>query len=89
MILPSSPDGLADTHSQIISELHIFLLVSSIGYMFSPRISAPPFALLPLVTRELDTWLGGSEDRVAVLHCKGVLHYLLSSCIAFELNTIK
>ncbi|KDR72555.1 hypothetical protein GALMADRAFT_252686 [Galerina marginata CBS 339.88] len=35
-----------------------------------PDHHAPPLAVMPLVAREMRTWLSGSPDRVAVLHCK-------------------
>ncbi|PBK77978.1 phosphatases II [Armillaria solidipes] len=35
-----------------------------------PDHHAPPLALLPLVAREMRSWLSGSPHRVAVLHCK-------------------
>ncbi|KAI0711274.1 phosphatases II [Earliella scabrosa] len=35
-----------------------------------PDHHAPPLAILPLVAREIRLWLDGSQDRVAVLHCK-------------------
>ncbi|KIY71806.1 hypothetical protein CYLTODRAFT_418520 [Cylindrobasidium torrendii FP15055 ss-10] len=35
-----------------------------------PDHHAPPLALLPLIAREMRTWLSGSPERVAVLHCK-------------------
>ncbi|THH32547.1 hypothetical protein EUX98_g1630 [Antrodiella citrinella] len=35
-----------------------------------PDHHAPPLAILPLVAREMRTWLDGSPERVAVLHCK-------------------
>ncbi|KAF8899795.1 hypothetical protein CPB84DRAFT_1836771 [Gymnopilus junonius] len=35
-----------------------------------PDHHAPPLALIPLAVREIRTWLQGSSDRVAVLHCK-------------------
>ncbi|KAI0076508.1 phosphatases II, partial [Panus rudis PR-1116 ss-1] len=35
-----------------------------------PDHHSPPLALLPLVSREIRTWLDGSKDRIAVLHCK-------------------
>ncbi|KIM42319.1 hypothetical protein M413DRAFT_27108 [Hebeloma cylindrosporum] len=31
---------------------------------------APPLVIMPLVAREMNAWLNGSHDRVAVLHCK-------------------
>lgn len=39
--------------------------------------SVPPFAYLPLITREIHAWLSGSDARVAVLHCKGTCLCLL------------
>ncbi|EKM56934.1 uncharacterized protein PHACADRAFT_93074 [Phanerochaete carnosa HHB-10118-sp] len=36
-----------------------------------PDHHAPPLAILPLIAREMRTWLDGSPERVAVLHCKG------------------
>ncbi|KAF9522741.1 hypothetical protein CPB83DRAFT_911162 [Crepidotus variabilis] len=35
-----------------------------------PDHHAPPLAIMPLVAREIDAWLNGSSERVAVLHCK-------------------
>ncbi|KAG5645498.1 hypothetical protein DXG03_005907 [Asterophora parasitica] len=35
-----------------------------------PDHHAPPLAMMPLVSREMRSWLNGSPDRVAVLHCK-------------------
>ncbi|EJD54825.1 phosphatases II [Auricularia subglabra TFB-10046 SS5] len=35
-----------------------------------PDHHAPPLATLALAAREIGEWLRGSEDRVAVLHCK-------------------
>ncbi|KAH9942829.1 phosphatases II [Amylocystis lapponica] len=35
-----------------------------------PDHHAPPLAILALVAREMRTWISGSPDRVAVLHCK-------------------
>ncbi|KAG0698713.1 hypothetical protein DFH29DRAFT_83369 [Suillus ampliporus] len=35
-----------------------------------PDHHAPPLAILPLVSREIDAWLTTSKDRIAVLHCK-------------------
>ncbi|KAG1731600.1 uncharacterized protein EDB91DRAFT_711989 [Suillus paluster] len=35
-----------------------------------PDHHVPPFAVLPLVSREIDAWLTSSKDKVAVLHCK-------------------
>ncbi|KAG7091925.1 hypothetical protein E1B28_008318 [Marasmius oreades] len=35
-----------------------------------PDHHAPPLALMPLVAREMRSWLDGSSERVAVLHCK-------------------
>ncbi|KAF9019766.1 phosphatases II [Hymenopellis radicata] len=35
-----------------------------------PDHHAPPVAYLPLIASEIRTWLAGSEDRVAVVHCK-------------------
>ncbi|KAF8499993.1 phosphatases II [Gautieria morchelliformis] len=35
-----------------------------------PDHHAPPLAILALASREMRTWLSGSDDRVAVLHCK-------------------
>ncbi|KAI0746880.1 phosphatases II [Daedaleopsis nitida] len=35
-----------------------------------PDHHAPPLAILPLIAREMRVWLDGSQDRVAVLHCK-------------------
>ncbi|KAF9477325.1 phosphatases II [Pholiota conissans] len=35
-----------------------------------PDHHAPPLAVMPLVAREMQAWLSGSPDRVAVLHCK-------------------
>ncbi|KAK7683205.1 hypothetical protein QCA50_013878 [Cerrena zonata] len=35
-----------------------------------PDHHAPPLAILPLIAREMQVWLDGSPERVAVLHCK-------------------
>ncbi|KAF8189335.1 protein-tyrosine phosphatase-like protein [Pholiota molesta] len=35
-----------------------------------PDHHAPPLAIMPLAVREMQAWLSGSPDRVAVLHCK-------------------
>ncbi|KAJ3825816.1 phosphatases II [Lentinula raphanica] len=35
-----------------------------------PDHHAPPLAIMPLVAREMQIWLSGSPERVAVLHCK-------------------
>jgi phosphatidylinositol-3,4,5-trisphosphate 3-phosphatase/dual-specificity protein phosphatase PTEN len=35
-----------------------------------PDHHAPPLAIMPLVAREMNEWLRGSPERVAVLHCK-------------------
>ncbi|KZT10326.1 phosphatases II [Laetiporus sulphureus 93-53] len=35
-----------------------------------PDHHAPPLAFLPLVAREMRTWLQGNPEHVAVLHCK-------------------
>ncbi|KAI0764871.1 phosphatases II [Fomes fomentarius] len=35
-----------------------------------PDHHAPPLAILTLAAREIRLWLDGSQDRVAVLHCK-------------------
>lgn len=35
-----------------------------------PDHHVPPFALLPIVAREIRAWLEGGKERVAVLHCK-------------------
>ncbi|KAF5318576.1 hypothetical protein D9619_010677 [Psilocybe cf. subviscida] len=35
-----------------------------------PDHHAPPLAIMPLVAREINEWLRGSPERVAVLHCK-------------------
>ncbi|KAF5351028.1 hypothetical protein D9756_008419 [Leucocoprinus leucothites] len=35
-----------------------------------PDHHAPPLAIMPLVAREVRAWLDGSQERVAVLHCK-------------------
>ncbi|EGO03571.1 hypothetical protein SERLA73DRAFT_83635 [Serpula lacrymans var. lacrymans S7.3] len=35
-----------------------------------PDHHAPPLALLPLVSREINAWLSESRDRVVALHCK-------------------
>jgi phosphatidylinositol-3,4,5-trisphosphate 3-phosphatase/dual-specificity protein phosphatase PTEN len=35
-----------------------------------PDHHAPPLSLLPLAVREMNAWLDGDPERVAIIHCK-------------------
>jgi len=37
--------------------------------------------MMPLLAREMRVWLKGSSDRVAVLHCKGMLHLISTTFV--------